>query len=151
MTINFLKCFSVVIRTLYIRAVTRDNFLKRLAALVRSLTAENGDSTTLVEVSPAFLGKVIEGKHPFPVPLKRFHGLWIVGPEPLLEPLLQPLAFAPYLSIEDFAYAFACLRLNFFRKFVQNIGNLVVPAPLFPSPHPPALSPYSPPFLLYHT
>lgn len=81
-------------------------------------------------VSPVLTRKCVEGHHPIPITEQRLHGLLVrlvVRPHECIAP---PLAVGVRLRIRHRFQRLGRLLLGLLRQIVEDIGDLVVPAPL---------------------
>lgn len=82
---------------------------------------------------PVLLRKIIEGHHPIPVAYELLHGLRIPVLVSTNKGASEPLTSLPGLGIGNLAQIPTRLMPDPFRKRIQNVRYLMVPASLFAS------------------
>ena len=84
-------------------------------------------------MSPVLARKCVESHQPIPIPKQCFYDL-LVGLVVCSHKDIAPaLAFTLPLSVRHCFQPFSCLARHRFRQIIENIRDLVVPAPLFRS------------------
>src|SRR5512139_3601914 len=81
-------------------------------------------------MNPMLLGIAVEGNHPFPVSLELLRGLRIILLVTENKSILQSLAFLLALRIRNPTKGFSRLAPDSLRQGVQDVLDLMIPAPL---------------------